>query len=119
MLVIVYVVVGCGRLVETLSEVCAGSACLVGPAGGKVNIQVQLGGLGSGWDQVEVGSGCQAGAGGRCAEFYSHTIRRWKLKITTIRKRDSNTGTFRRHPQVSVPAIRFRVRGRIGARLRC
>ena len=44
----------------------------MGPAGGIFFFQAQVGGLGSGWDQVGVGSGCQVGVG--CLEAVYLTI---------------------------------------------
>ena len=53
-------------------DVGVGSGPLVGPIGGYLYIQVQVGGIRSGWDQVGVGSGSQVGARGSCgSQFFS------------------------------------------------
>ena len=58
---------------RALDLVGVGSGSQEGPAGGKLysstSTQVQFGGLRSEWDQVGVGSGCQAGVGCRYVCF--------------------------------------------------
>ena len=57
---------GRGRCLMLVGIVAMGSGSLVCPAGGEFYGQDKFGWLRSGWDEVRVGPGCQAGAG--CTE---------------------------------------------------